>query len=377
MKITGIVIEYNPFHYGHKHHIDQTRLKTNPDVLVGVMSGHFVQRGEMAIIDKWQRTHTALEQGLDLVFELPTIVSCQAAQEFANGAINILNQAQVSDLVFGSESNDLDTIKEIADLPIDANHLRESMKSGLSYPQALSLFAGEYDPNDILGIAYAKAAKNTNINLHTILRTNAYHSESLDEGFASATAIRKAVMFKQDIQSFTPMHQLNELPIIPHWNLYYPLLRYKLLSTPKAQLASIFLVSEGIENHLINMANQHHDFESFFSAAVNKRYSKARIQRVCVHILLHTTQTFAKQLPTQLPLRVLGFNQKGLQALQYYKSRDIQVATRFNQLPESLRKYEYHVTNCYTLPFCQTIREQLLLREVGPPIILEKETFYD
>ena len=377
MKITGIVIEYNPFHYGHKHHIDQARLKTSPDVLVGVMSGHFVQRGEMAIIDKWQRSQTALENGVDLVLELPTIISLQAAQEFANGAINILNQALVTDLVFGSESNDLETIQEIADLPIQANHLKESMRTGLSYPQALSLYAGDYDPNDILGIAYAKAAKNTNITLHTIQRTNAYHSESLDEGFASATAIRKAVMLKQDIQAFTPMHQLNDLPIIPHWDLYYPLLRYKLLSTPKDQLASIFLVSEGIENHLINMANQHHDVTSFFDAAVNRRYSKARIQRVCAHILLHTTKGFAQQLPTNLPLRVLGFNHNGLQALQYYKSQEIHVATRFNQLPEHLRKYEYHVTNCYTLPFDQTTRNQLLQREVGPPIILEKETSHD
>lgn len=374
MKITGIVIEYNPFHNGHKHHIDQTRTLTRPDVLVGVMSGHFVQRGEMAIIDKWQRTKTAIEHGVDLIFELPTLFALQAAQEFANGAIDILHQAQISDLVFGSESNDLQTILEIADLPIHANNIKESMKTGMAYPKALSLYAPECDPNDILGIAYAKAAKNTNIQLHTIQRTNAYHGEELDDAIASATAIRKAVKLHQNIQCFTPMHQLNDLTVIPDWELYYPLLRYKLLSTPKTQLQDIFLVSEGIETHLMNMALKHDSFALFVDAAVNRRYSKARIQRVCSHILLNTTKHFAHMYPKKLPLRVLGFNQQGLKALQYYKSLDIKIASRFNQMPKSVRGFEYHATNIYTLPLDPKDRAFLLEREVGPPIMLLGET---
>ena|SRR5690554_1871804 len=371
MKRTGIVIEYNPFHYGHHYHIQQTKLKTNPDVLIGVMSPHFVQRGEMSIVDKWQRTQTALEHGVDLVLELPTLFALQSAQEFANAAIFILNKALVSDVVFGSESNDLESILEIADLPINPNHLKEAMKEGHSYAQALSLMAGEYDPNDILGIAYAKAAKNTNITLHSILRTNAYHDASLGGKYASATAIRKALINKQDVSEFTPMSHLNKVMFMPNWREYYPLLRYKLLSTPLKHLQEIFLVSEGIENHLINMAQTYADFDLFVKASTNKRYSTARIQRVCSHILLNTTKAFVSKYPKDIPLRVLGFNDKGLQALQEYKEKEIKIATRFNQLPKIVRDYEVHATTIYALGFDKEMQQALIEREVGPPIILK------
>lgn len=371
MKLTGIVIEYNPFHYGHAYHIKQTKAKTNPDILIGVMSPHFVQRGEMAIVDKWQRTQTALDHGVDLVLELPTLYALQSAQEFANGAISILHRALVSDVVFGSESNDLDTILEIADLPIDPNHLKESMKEGHSYAKALSLYAGEYDPNDILAIAYAKAAKNTNITLHSILRTNQYHDKDLQGEYASATAIRKALLLKQDVSKYTPMSHLNKVMFMPSWQSYYPLLRYKLLSTPKKHLQELFLVSEGIENHLVNMATQHAEFDAFINASTSKRYSTARIQRVCSHILLNTTKEFAKKYPKQLPLRVLGFNKKGLSALQMYKEREIDIATRFNQLPKLARNYEVHATTIYALGFNKETQQALIEREVGSPLIVK------
>lgn len=370
MKITGIVIEYNPFHYGHHHHIKEAIAKTNPDVVVGVMSGHFVQRGEMAITDKWQRTQVALEHGVDLVLELPTLYALQSAQEFANGALAILDKALVNDLVFGSESNDLATIKEIAELPINANHLKEAMKLGHSYPKALSLVAGEYYPNDILGIAYAKAALNTNITLHSILRTNQYHSEDLDDTFASATALRQALKNKQDVSGLTPMTNLSTAAFLPSWEAYYPLLKYKLLSTPKEHLQEILLVSEGIENHLVNMASQHTNFKDFINASTSRRYSKARIQRICAHILLNTKKEFALNYPKEPSLRVLGFNQQGLKALQLYKEKEIKVATRFNQLPKMVREYEHRVTSIYALPFNTSTQTSLIAREVGPPIML-------
>lgn len=370
MKITGIIIEYNPFHYGHHYHIEQARAKTNPDVVVGVMSGHFVQRGEMSIADKWQRTQVALEHGVDLVIELPTLYALQSAQEFANAAIAILEKACVSDVVFGSETNDLSTILEIADLPINPNHLKEAMKQGHSYPKALSLVAGEYYPNDILAIAYAKAASNTNITLHSIQRTNHYHSETLDDSFASATAIRKALKNKQDISELTPMTSLSNMAFLPSWEDYYTLLKYKLLSTPKNQLQDILLVSEGIENHLINIAKQHTDFESFINASTSRRYSRARIQRVCSHILLNTTKDFSHKYPKEPTLRILGFNDQGLKALQHYKEQEIQVATRFNQLPTMIREYEHAATSIYALTFNPTTQTSLIEREVGPPIMM-------
>ena len=369
MKLTGIVIEYNPLHHGHIHHIEQSKLITKPDALIGVMSPHFVQRGEMAIVDKWIRTKAALDHGVDLVIELPTLYTLQAAQEFANGAIALLDKARISDLVFGSESNDLKTILEIADLPINANHLKESMKTGVSYPKALSLFAGAYDPNDILAIAYAKATKNKDITLHSVLRDNHYLDDSLKSGYVSATAIRKAMLDDQDVSMHTPIDAMDG--DYPTWEKAYGLLRYKLLSTPKEQLQAIFLVSEGIENHLINMATQYHQFDDFIQHATTKRYSKSRILRTCSHILLHTSKNFAHKYPKDIPLRVLGFNKKGREVLQFYKSQDIKAITRFNQLPKSVRDYELQATTIYSMLLQADKAKTLIQREVGSPIIIE------
>lgn len=368
MKLTGIVIEYNPFHYGHEHHIKESKEITQPDALIGVMSGHFVQRGELSILDKWVRTKAALDHGVDLVFELPTIYALQAAQEFANGAISLLAKAKVADVVFGSESNDLETILEIADLPINANHLKESMKTGISYPQALSLYAGAYDPNDILAIAYAKAAKNTDIRLHSIPRSNHYHDEDLSHGYASASAIRKAMLKGEDISSYAPI--LSEDSDYPTWDKAYPLLRYKLLSTPTHQLQDIFLVNEGIQNHLIKLAFKYHDFNDFIDQATTRRYSKSRILRTCAHILLHTSKDFVLKYPKDIPLRVLGFNQRGLKVLQYYKAQELKAITRFNQLPKKIRAYEHHVTSIYALNLPESKAKALIEREVGSPIIV-------
>ncbi|NLA78502.1 MAG: nucleotidyltransferase family protein [Erysipelothrix sp.] len=369
MKLTGIVIEYNPLHHGHIHHIKQSRQLTQPDALIGVMSPHFVQRGEMAILDKWTRTEAALQHGVDLVIELPTLYALQAAQEFANGAVALLHKAQMNHLVFGSESNDLKTILEIADLPINANHLRESMKTGVSYPKAISLFAGSYHPNDILAIAYAKAAKNKNIQLHSVLRSGGYLDETLTQEFVSATAIRKAMHAADDVSMHTPMDDLDG--DYPSWDKAYGLLRYKLLSTPKEQLQAIFLISEGIENHLIKMATQHDTFDNFVSHAITKRYSKSRILRTCAHILLHTTKTFAQEYPKDIPMRVLGFNQKGRKVLQHYKAQGIQAITRFNQIPKIARAYELQATTIYSLQLQPDKAKALIQREVGSPVIIK------
>ena len=205
MKVTGIIVEYNPFHYGHLYHIEKSRELSVCDVLIAVMSGNFVQRGEPALIDKWQRTKAALENGVDLVIELPFAYCNQSAKQFAEGAIKILDLAQVSNVVFGSESNNISELQEIADMSINVNNLKESMRSGIGFPKAYGLMAGEYYPNDILGIAYLKALKGTSIQPFTIQRTVHYNDPNLDNKIASAKAIRSGVFNDKDISSFTPM----------------------------------------------------------------------------------------------------------------------------------------------------------------------------
>jgi predicted nucleotidyltransferase len=371
MKITGIVTEYNPFHNGHQYHIEQTRRMTQPDVLVAVMSGHFVQRGEPAICDKWQRTEIALRHGVDLVIELPIAFATQSAQTFAYKSVEILSLAQASDIVFGSESNDLETIKEIAQLNVNIDGLKESMRTGNSYPKAIGLLSGEYDPNDILGIGYCKAANHFNITPHTIQRTNSYHSIETENPIASATAIRKALKERQDIAHMTPMHFLQQQTVFPDWQLYYPLLKHILMTLPKSYLQEVFLVSEGIESHMIKQAVKFDDANQFIDACVNRRYSKARIQRTMVHLMLHHTKTNIRELPPIDTIRVLGFNQQGLKALQMYKQKEIRVASRFNQIPLPYRKMEHKATQVYASVFDTKEKDRIISRESAGPVIIE------
>jgi len=370
MKITGIVTEYNPFHNGHQYHIEKTRQLTQPDVLIAVMSGHFVQRGEPAICDKWRRTEIALRHGVDLVIELPIAFATQSALTFAQKSVEILALAQASDIVFGSESNDLETIKEIASLNINIDGLKESMRTGNSYPKAIGLLSGEYDPNDILGIGYCRAASQFNLTPHTIQRTNSYHSTDTKNPIASATAIRKALKEHRDISHMTPMHFLKDQSVYPDWQLYYPLLKHILLTLPKSYLQEVFLVSEGIESHMIKQAMNYDDAHDFIDACVNRRYSKARIQRTMVHLLLHHTKKDIKQLPPIDTLRVLGFNRHGLKALQMYKEKGIRVASRFNQIPLPYRKMEHKATQVYASVFDTKEKDRIISRESQGPVII-------
>lgn len=371
MKITGIVTEYNPFHNGHQYHIEKTRQLTQPDVLIAVMSGHFVQRGEPAICDKWRRTEIALRHGVDLVIELPIAFATQSALTFAQKSVEILALAQASDIVFGSESNDLETIKEIASLNINIDGLKESMRTGNSYPKAIGLLSGEYDPNDILGIGYCRAASQFNLTPHTIQRTNSYHSTDTKNPIASATAIRKALKEHRDILHMTPMHFLKDQSVYPDWQLYYPLLKHILLTLPKSYLQEVFLVSEGIESHMIKQAMNYDDAHDFIDACVNRRYSKARIQRTMVHLLLHHTKKDIKQLPPIDTLRVLGFNRHGLKALQMYKEKGIRVASRFNQIPLPYRKMEHKATQVYASVFDTKEKDRIISRESQGPVIID------
>ena len=368
MKVTGIVTEYNPFHYGHQYHIQEARKLTNCDVLIAVMSGNFVQRGEPAILDKWQRTKIALEHGVDLVLELPFIYCNQSAQQFADGAIHILNLAKIDSLVFGSESNNLEELKEIASMSINVNNLKEYLSEGHSYPKSLGLMAGSYPANDILGIAYLKALQNYSIQPYSIQRTNQYHDSKLTEGFASATAIRHAIQNNQDVSNYTPMQFSSELHDISD---YYPYLRTLLLTMDKDYLKQLFLFEEGIENHLIKLATQYYDYSSFINHATTRRYTKSRIQRTLISLLVQLSKEEKKNLPPLTQFRVLGFNSIGQNYLKQLRELEVPIATTFGQLPIPYRQLEYKATVAYCYPYSSDYQSYLLKRELEGPVIIK------
>ena len=358
MQATGLIVEYNPFHNGHIYHLTKAKELTKPDVLVAVMSGNWTQRGTPAVTNKWERAKIAVTYGVDLVLELPYINAVQNADRFALGAVSILDLAKVSAIVFGSECGNLEALKEISEISFDPNHFKENLDAGYSYPASYDQFSSRYGPNDILGVAYLKALKETNIKPYVIKREVNYFDSNINK-ISSAYAIRQAIREHKDISETTPMNYLTK---IPQWEDYYPLLRYILLTTPSSELHERFLVSEGIENLFIKEAIRNDSYSGFISACTTRRYTTSRIQRTLVHILSGTTTKEKNELPKLDYLRVLAYNQKGQEYLHELRNKKIQIANKFIQIPLPYRDLEYKATLAYAFP--QTMREQLIQQEI-------------
>ncbi len=347
MKATGIIVEYNPLHNGHIYHLQQTRQLTNPDVVVAVMSGNFVQRGEPAIVDKWTRTRAAIEAGVDLVLELPFVFATQSASQFGKGAVDILSLAKCEAIVFGSETNNLEELKEIAQLPFQIDNFKQNMKKGYSYPASYGYMADSYGPNDILAISYLRALQaHPQITPYAIKRTSDYLDDDITVKYPSALAIRRAVKNNQDIKGLTPMDELLDV----HYTTladYYSIIRQILLTTPIEQLQQIFLMDEGIENLMVKQAYKYQDWDSFLNGCVTRRYTKSRIQRTLCQLLVHNTKQDMKNLPPYDKIRVLGFSTKGQQYLKELQAQSVAIANHFTANIKPYRDVEYKAAVVY------------------------------
>ena len=363
MKVCGITAEYNPFHNGHRYQIEKTKEKTGADVILAVMSGNFVQRGEPAVIDKWERAKAAVLNGVDVVIELPNIYALQAASRFAHGSVTLLKAAQVDCISFGSECGNLENLQEIAEAPINPDHLREYMAEGLSYPKAYSLLTSSMAPNDILAVSYLKEMQNTKIEPVLIQRTSGYLDDTLDDN-CSALAIRKAMKDHKDISQATPMHEALTENTPVTMDLYYPYLRTLLLTSDRNHLQKMFLVNEGIETHLRSHAKEESTWEGFLSACTSSRYTESRIRRTCIHIMTQTSREEAEQLKNPEVLRVLAFNETGRAWLHEAKKREIRIASRYAEIPKPFRSQEYRSTLLYTSVMEEERRREILQKEI-------------
>lgn len=334
MRATGIVVEYNPFHNGHKLHLMEA--KKNSDLVIAVMSGNFLQRGEPAIYDKWSRAHMALENGVDLVVELPVFYSTQSAEIFSHGAIDILDKLGVDNLVFGSESSDLEKLKKIAYLQIDEKELvdekiKEKMESGISYPNAINSvieeLLGEKDilkPNDILGVEYIKAIRKLKSSMEANLierKSVGYHEKKIIDEITSATSIRE--MIKEDrmeeIKKVMPIESYNLLRTPTYLEKFYPLIRYEILNNYE-ELKSISDMEVGLDNRVFEMAIKYPDFYEFYKNLMTKRYTNGRIQRVLIHILLKIDKKIIDETKGGTTyVKILGFSKLGSRYLKEKK----------------------------------------------------------
>ena len=360
MKVSGIIVEYNPFHNGHKYHIEQSKQLTNPDVLIAVCTGNYNQRGDISIINKFEKTKAALDNGVDLVVELPYIYTTQNAYVFGAKAVQILNMLKTNYLIFGSETNNLEELQKYADLQVDVTRLKQLMHDGNSYPKSYGLLSSYLYPNDMLAVTYLKALKNTNITPISIKRTNDYHSDKI-EVISSASAIRKAIKDNIDISNTCPINIDN-----PVYNEdLYPYLRRLLMTMSSKDLSTIFLVSEGIENLLKENAIKYDNYDDFINNCVSRRYTKSRIQRICLQIMNQIKKEDVDNLNDMNYVRVLGFNTKGREYLKEIKN-DCNIVTQFKNIPTKYKDIEYKTSLLYSTLF----KQDYIKQELKGPLII-------
>ncbi|WP_279160791.1 nucleotidyltransferase [Thomasclavelia cocleata] len=355
MKILGLIVEYNPFHHGHLYHLNKAKELLNPDLTIAVMSSHFVQRGEPAISDKWTRAQIAIKNGVDLVIELPFVYSVQSADYFAHGAIDILAKLKVTDIVFGSENGDINIFKDIAytiknNQKAYNNIVKEQMNLGLRYPdacnQALSLLMNKTvtTPNDLLGLAYVKEIIDHDypIEMHCIKRTNDFHSLQI-EAISSASAIRHALKNKIDIKNqFCNYKEYKEFYFLDD---LYPYLRYKILTTNNQSLKQLHLVDEGIENLLKEKILVSNNMEQLITNLSSKRYTRSRIQRMLIHILMNNTKDQIINAMHLNYIRILKMNNNGQAYLNKIKKVcEYKLITNFSSYTHPALDLEFKAT---------------------------------
>lgn len=376
MKACGIVVEYNPLHNGHLYHLEKSKELSKCDVIIGVMSPNFVQRGEPSIVSKKERVEAALKAGVNIIVELPTLYTVENANIFAKYALQILNGLKVDSICFGSESgNTEDFLNKYSKSSLLTPHLdflvSDLMEEGYAYPKAMAMALKQMDeirletPNDILGLAYYNEIKNNNypISIHTIHRVNNYNDDSLNYENVSAKAIREALRNNKDVGEFTPMRFDNELFYLDE---YFDLLKYKILTMSTSELNGIHLMEEGIENLFKKKIVDAHNMNEFINLCVSKRYTFARIKRTIVHILLNTKKDFAKENLSQdiKYIRLLGIDNKGSEYLKAKRKEiEIPVLSKFRGNSFALLQYEKQATYTYASVKGEELRSRLYEEE--------------
>lgn len=341
-KVLGIIAEYNPFHNGHLFHLNESKKLTGSSYTVAIMSGNFAQRGNTSIIDKWSKAKSAIECGVDLVVELPVLYSTSSAENFAEGAIKILDSLKVVDyLSFGAETADINLLNNIATVLNEEpkeykSLLSEELKKGLSYPKArenaLMIYLNDIkkysnvlsSPNNILGIEYIKALKKYNSIIQPIAmpRHESGHNDLNYHGnIASSTAIRNITKNNgfDILRKLMPEPSYTNLiknikagHVVPDLSVFEKEIIFNLRKMSIYDISQLPDVSEGLEFAIKNAANSCNSLVELLNIIKSKRYTQTRIQRILLYSLLGITKKdIAISKKTQPYVRVLGFNEKG------------------------------------------------------------------
>ena len=364
-RVIGVVAEYNPFHNGHYYHLQATKEITGAEYCVAVISGNFTQRGDTSIVNKWAKAYMAICGGADLVIELPTVYSISSAENFASGAVKILDNLKVVDAIsFGAEANDLATLNNIANVLYEepkayTNILSHELKKGISYPaareNALMMYLNDIkryantlsSPNNILAIEYLKALKIQKSKLEPIMirRKKVYYNDNkIVDDFASATAIRKLLQGGEYANlrkviprsSYTIIGQESRKGgMVLSLAKYEKEIIYTLRKMTVEEIADLPDVSEGLQFAIKNAANEANNLKDLISNIKSKRYTQTRIQRILLYALLGIDKKLMENSRKVVPyVRVLGFTQKGKSLLSEISRRNPKL-----NIITSLKKY--------------------------------------
>ncbi|MBP3362102.1 MAG: nucleotidyltransferase [Clostridia bacterium] len=334
MKVCGIIAEYNPLHCGHEYQLKLAR--QHFDSIVIIMSGSFTQRGDTAVIDKWQRAQCALLAGADLVLELPAVYAVSTAERFACGGVSVLEAIGCADaLLFGSECGDISALTKAAERLADEtqevkDNIRSLMKSGISYASARTeaykgIISGELlsKPNNILAIEYIKQLLLTGSRISPVTHKRSgsgYLDTKLPEcRFASASAIRANLASPEKIKAYMPDSSFDILTKSEKYSLKNlgTAAAYFIRTAGPDALKSCLECTEGLENRIYSAAQSYSDIEQISDAACTKRYTRAKIRRIILNSMLGITREMCFIKPNYI--RVLGASSNGQKLLSRIK----------------------------------------------------------
>ena len=358
MKI-GIIVEYNPFHNGHIYQINEIKKIYKDSSIVIVMSSSITMRGEISLLNKWQKTDVALNNGVDLVIELPSVF-CQSADTFAYNAVKLLNEIGIDILVFGSESNDILKLIKIAKIQFNNkkfdNLVKANMNKGFNYPTSLSNAINDLTslkvntPNDILAVSYIKSVLEINdkIIIKSIKRSNDYNDLVSDSDIISASNIRNKYLNNLDFKNSVPIETYNYLKQNNFdFNLLFNLIKYTILIN-KDELFKFHLVDESICSRLYNAALISNNLNELILNVKTKRYTYNRISRILLFILFNITKVEANNFKLEY-IRILGMNKKGKEILKNAKKlSSLPILTKFKN-GYKLLNYELKITTIYSM----------------------------
>lgn len=382
MKVAAVIAEFNPFHKGHEYLLSEIKRRSNADYIITVMSGDYVQRGEPAVFDKFTRTKTALNGGINLVIELPCAIATGSAAIFAEGAIDLLNKLNIVDeLWFGSEYGDISAFDAVSDILINeppqfTSELRSCLKQGLSFPKArfaalssIPYIAENFNdvkameeflisPNNILGLEYLAALKKTksNIKPKTISRKGSgYNDTSINTENASASAIRKALISENQsaAASALPDHIYKSFDLDKLFSdAVYPddfslLLHSRLLCETTESLSKYPDISYDLARRIKQLENSFKGFEAFAMTLKTKNLTYSHIKRCLLHITLGIHKSDVENAFNNNYARMLGFCNASKLLGEIKKSSLIQLCGKPSILPSKLYQKELFASNLY------------------------------